>query len=182
MKNSKALTPRCHVIASHGFHIRTYVYSHGVVGRDSVVCIANRYGQDGPGFESLGAAKRQEREDFFNIELLQILRALPSNMIIGGDFNCVLSKADSTGHFDYSRALHDIVKVFGLLVLWWSGAERDLHTLHQEGATRLDKFYTTPNLSGHKLGMEKVVAAFTDHLAVLLRLAWDVPFVRLWRR
>ena len=37
-----------------------------------------------------GTAKRQERERFYNSELPYLLRASPSNMIVGGDFNCVL--------------------------------------------------------------------------------------------
>jgi exonuclease III len=40
-----------------------------------------------------GAAKRNEREQFFNTELTYILRAAPENTILGGDFNCVLEKA-----------------------------------------------------------------------------------------
>jgi exonuclease III len=46
-----------------------------------------------------GAAKRNDREQFFNNDLTYILRAASENMILGGDFNCVLDNSDTTGHF-----------------------------------------------------------------------------------
>ena len=52
-----------------------------------------------------GTAKRQKRERFYNNELPYLLKAFPANTIVGGDFNCVLNQTDSTGHFDYSKAL-----------------------------------------------------------------------------
>jgi hypothetical protein len=39
-----------------------------------------------------------------------LLRAMPTTMILGGDFNCVLSKTDCKGHLNYIRALNPIVK------------------------------------------------------------------------
>jgi len=59
-------------------------------------------------------AKRQERERFYNNELPYLLRACPSNIIVGGDFNCVLNQTDSTGHFNYSKALNGLVRRFVL--------------------------------------------------------------------
>jgi len=47
-----------------------------------------------------GTAIRQEREDFYNIELAYLLRTLSTNMIVGGDFNCVLSQTDCTGLYE----------------------------------------------------------------------------------
>jgi exonuclease III len=40
------------------------------------------------------AEKKQEREAFFNIELPHLLATFLTKMILGGDFNCVLSKPD----------------------------------------------------------------------------------------
>jgi hypothetical protein len=42
------------------------------------------------------------------------------------------------------------------------------------GAARLDRIYVTRQLSGRKYGIETAVAAFTDHLAVILRSFLDV--------
>jgi len=45
-----------------------------------------------------------------------------------------------------------------------------------QGASRLDRIYINHNLTPRKLGVETVVAAFTDHLALLLRLSLDPPY------
>ena len=37
-----------------------------------------------------GTIKRREREHFYNNELPYLLRVSPSNLIVGGDFKCVL--------------------------------------------------------------------------------------------
>ena len=43
------------------------------------------------------------------------------------------------------------------------------------GAKRIDPIYTTKELSTKKVGVETVAAAFTNHLAVILRLYVEVP-------
>jgi exonuclease III len=51
-----------------------------------------------------GSAKRTDREQFFNLELPELLYATPPSLLIGGEFNCVLQPADTTGHFITSLA------------------------------------------------------------------------------
>jgi len=46
------------------------------------------------------------------------------------------------------------------------------------GASRIDRIYTTKELSDKKIGVETVAAAFTDHLLVVMRLSLDVLIVR----
>jgi endonuclease/exonuclease/phosphatase family metal-dependent hydrolase len=129
-------------------------------------------------YATSGDASRQERESFFNIELSYLLRALPLSMIIGGDFNCVLSKTDGKGHFNYNRTLDNLVRGFGLMDTWATAPERGVFTHYtQQGATRLDRIYVTQNLRGRKVGVETLVAAFTDHIAVFLRMALNMPVV-----
>jgi len=45
--------------------------------------------------------------------------------------------------------------------------------------------YTTKEVSANKVGVETVAAAFTDHLAVILRLSVEITMVRrgrgLWK-
>ena len=116
-----------------------------------------------------GAERKQEREVFFNIDLPQLLLETPSMMLIGGDFNCVLAKTDCTGNFNYSRALHALIRGFDLIDMWEEAPERRIFTHYTwQGATRLDRIYATSNLRGRKCGIETVLAAFTDHLAVIL--------------
>ena len=39
-----------------------------------------------------GTARKQEREQIYNSELAYLLRDAPENIILGGDFNCILEK------------------------------------------------------------------------------------------
>ena len=89
-------------------------------------------------------------------------------MIVEGDFNCILHQIGSTSHFNYSRALDGLVQGFELLDMW---PENDYIHYSPMGATRIDRVYTTKELSTKKVGAETVAAAFTDHLAVILRLS-----------
>ena len=50
-----------------------------------------------------------ERETFYNTDLTYILPTAHADMIVAGDFNCILSKIDSTGTNNYSGALGNIV-------------------------------------------------------------------------
>jgi exonuclease III len=61
-----------------------------------------------------GTAKQAERENFYNTELVHLLRNVPENLILGGDYNCVLEAADATGHYTYSRALATLVQDYSL--------------------------------------------------------------------
>jgi hypothetical protein len=84
-----------------------------------------------------GSSNRQEKENFYNVELTYFLRSLPPTMIMGKDFNCV----------DVWETVHPRAVYIH-------------YTSH--GATRLDRIHVTSNRSGQKLGVETVVVAFTS--------------------
>jgi exonuclease III len=90
------------------------------------------------------AAKRNEREHFFNNDLT-LLRAAPAHMILGGDFNCVLDKRDTTGHFNYSCSLTELVQGFTLRNAW--AADPAIHAFTHTGATRIDRLNIEPVMS-----------------------------------
>jgi exonuclease III len=52
-----------------------------------------------------GSEKRNEREDVFNMELPHMLSTTNTDMIIAGDFNCIVERTESTNNTNYSRAL-----------------------------------------------------------------------------
>jgi hypothetical protein len=56
-----------------------------------------------------------------------------------------------------------------------------IHPLFPAGASRLDRIYVTRNIRDRKKGIETVVAAFTDHLAVVLSIVLDVDIIRRGR-
>jgi len=89
-----------------------------------------------------GAAKK-EREQFFDSELADLLRASPTSIIVGGDFNCILHQKDSTGNFNYSRALGGLVHVFELLDMWQADPPENGYTFFPYGCdkNRPDMYY-----------------------------------------
>ena len=70
--------------------------------------------------------------------------------------------------------------------MWTEPITRHVYTLYSiTGATRIDRFYVTPNLYEKKVAAETVVAAFTDHHSVILNLDVDASHLRrgkgLWK-
>jgi hypothetical protein len=112
-----------------------------------------------------------EREHFYNNEVAYLLRDAPANIIVGGDFNCVLQTADTTGHCTYSSVLAGLVQGFDLRDVWRQHPEGRVYTQYSPtGAIRIDPFYATKNMLGRKIAAKTVAAVFTDHHAVMLRL------------
>jgi hypothetical protein len=61
---------------------------------------------------------------------------------MGGDFNCVLKSGDTTGNFNYSRALDALVGGMELHDAWQGGANRPGYTYYSiSSAARLDGIY-----------------------------------------
>ena len=83
-------------------------------------------------------ANRQERKDFYNVELVYLLKSLSPTMIVGGDLNCVLSHADCTGNMNYSKALDKLVHGLKLTDVWKPTQPRAIYTLYstRSGKTR----------------------------------------------
>jgi len=105
--------------------------------------------------------------------------AIPPSLLVGGDFNSVLTTLEATGHPNYIRALQEFIRGFDLVenVGDVPGA-RYLYPLHQSGSLEIDRIYASGNLSRHKGGAETRVAAFTDHLAVVIRIALEATTMR----
>jgi exonuclease III len=119
-----------------------------------------------------GSAKRADREQFFNLELPELLYATPLYLLIGGDFNCVLQPADTTGHFITSRVYQGVVQGRAPTDAWNQDPRRPAFTHHSPtSATRIDRFYVSKDLAERKTGIEILPAAFTGHDAVVLCLS-----------
>ena len=105
---------------------------------------------------------------------------------LGGDFSCILEASDTTGGYTYSRALVELVHGLALTHTWQGNHTRKVYTRNSASrATRIDRIYATRELLERKQGMEAIVAPFTDHLAVCLRISIDQPIMRrgrgLWK-
>ena len=77
---------------------------------------------------------------------------------------------------ELSRATARLVQGLDLIDVWEATPARTAYTHYTTtGASRIDRIYVTHDLRRRQQGAKTVVAAFTDHIAVILRLAMDVP-------
>ena len=126
-----------------------------------------------------GTARRTDRESFYTSELICVLQAASHNVILGGDFNCVLQPVDTTGHFLTSRVLMEIVRGLALADTWTQDPLRPKYTHYlPNGASRIDRIYTSHTLLERKTRTEIIPTVFKDHHAVVLRLSINDSDVR----
>jgi exonuclease III len=85
-----------------------------------------------------GTNRRAEREEFYNMELTHILQDTNTHILIAGDFNCVQQTNDTTGHFNTSRVLQEIIRGMALKDAWTQNPQKPSY-IH----------YTTKSASRH---------------------------------
>jgi exonuclease III len=133
-----------------------------------------------------GAEKRQEREAFFTHDLAHLLPASSSDLLLAGDFNCVTSPSDCTGTPNLSKALSSIITGLALHDVYDTRHPQPPYTHYTNNdATRIDRIYLTDPLRKCKQGAETIVAPFSDHFAVVVRLTYPYQTVprkiRQWK-
>ena len=127
-------------------------------------------------YPPFGTARRTERKQFYNVEVPFLLQADQGNIVVGGDFNCILDPVDTTGPFQHSRALANLIHGMHLKDTWIQSPTSSTYTHHPpSGATRIVRLYVSHELLQKKTGIEILPATFTDHKAVALRLAISNP-------
>jgi len=95
-------------------------------------------------YEPSGKARRTDREQFYTTELSYLFHDGPTDLLIGGDFNCVLHPGDSTEQFQPNMALTQMIRGLELHDAWNQNPARPTDTYYSShGATRLDRFYIT---------------------------------------
>jgi len=124
-----------------------------------------------------GSEKRREMEAFYNGEVATLLPTASTEMVEAGDFNCVLSTADCTGQGNYSKALARLIRGLDLRDAWDATTRTVFTHYTTKGASRIKRIYINDHLRRTKQGAEAVAAAFTDHMAIILRLSIDIPCV-----
>ena len=55
-----------------------------------------------------GRAKKRERDQFYSSEITLLFQNIQTNILLGGDFSCVLEPTDTTGHCMPSKALETL--------------------------------------------------------------------------
>ena len=100
-------------------------------------------------------------------------------MIIGGDFNCVLNPAGTTGTFQTSRSLSKIVTRLALIDTWTQDPLRPTYTHHQQHRSYTNRPpLCIPRLGAEKIRKKIIHAAITDHHAVVLRVTIQDQTIR----
>jgi len=118
-----------------------------------------------------GTARRTDREQLYTTELPYLFHDGPTDLLIGGDFNCVLHPGDTTGQFQPSRALTEMIRGLELHDAWNQNPACPTYTYYSpHGATRLDRFYITSEIQHKKKRIEIIPAAFTDHYTVAMSI------------
>jgi len=101
---------------------------------------------------------------------------------MAGNFNCVRSNTDCTGHRTSSQALERLIHGLRRSDAWDVTLNPQAFTHYNpNGAARLDRIYVTDELRRNKQGVETIAAAFTDHLAVLLWINISTPIIHRGR-
>jgi endonuclease/exonuclease/phosphatase family metal-dependent hydrolase len=99
-----------------------------------------------------------------------------TDIILAGDFNGVLSSSDVTGQRNYSRALEKFVTGLKLHDIGEQNPARTSFTHYTpRGASCLDRIYISNKPKQRKQGTLTAVAAFTDRMAFVLRMASSDP-------
>jgi len=125
---------------------------------------------------SIRSRKKAERDRFYTNDLTHIVATTKSDMLLVGDFNYTLETNDSTGKKHFSRALASIVNELDLHDVWNATSTNKGYTHYaSKTASRLDRIYVTKHLRTRKTSVETIATTFTDHFAVVLRLAIDEP-------
>lgn len=115
-------------------------------------------------------------------ELPSLLRGIPPIRLLGGDLNSVLRNLDGTGHTIYSRVMQEFIRSFGLVDMCKTSKERATYTHYTSwDASRIDRIYASRNMGRQKWGAETRIAAFTDNLAVVIRITLEATNMRCGR-
>ena len=123
-----------------------------------------------------GNNKKKDREDFFQNDLLYFLRHNISNLIMVGDFNCVLSSRDvSTGkETNVSKALTTVVRNLKLKDAWFATNHLPVYTyIKGDYGSRLDRIYVN-NLFNDIVNCQNIPLAMSDHAMIMMKILIDV--------
>jgi len=78
--------------------------------------------------------------------------------------------------------LDKLIQGLKLVDVWNAPTNMQVYTHYTPtGAAPLDRIYATENIRKNKEGIETIAAAFTDHMAVLVRINLMIPFIHTGR-
>ena len=119
-----------------------------------------------------GKNKEINREEFFNTEVTRVLIPNTDNIILTGDWNCVLSRTDTTNpaNISLSKKLKSIVTDFRFKDIYEGNSNQPEFTYYQNNyASRLDRIYLN-KLHNYIHEVKTHAVSFSDHLCVSVNL------------
>jgi hypothetical protein len=130
--------------------------------------------------------QRREREAFFTNEIPYLLPSGSHNLLLAGDFNCVTTPSDCTGSPNISKALYSLITGLALNDVYDARCQHPPYTHYtNNGATRIDRVYVTDTLMTRKKDADTIIAPFSDHMTVVVKLTYPyqaIPLrMRLWK-
>lgn len=122
-----------------------------------------------------GSSNKAERSLFFKEEIIYLLRRCPVNVLMGGDFNCVLHAKDQFPHFNYCKELHELVRNLQLKDSWEHKFPTQVKFTFftSTSSSRLDRIYVSNGISERILSVDVIPAYFSDHCAFSLTINLD---------
>ena len=130
-----------------------------------------------------GSDRKREREVFYGHDVFNALQLGSKHLlIVGGDFNCLVSKLDVEGGIGYSQkkcsALHDLIRVANLCDAFRTlYPDREEYTFFRQGlaSSRLDRMYLSSGMRGGICGASHV-ASLSDHCGVKVVVNLDFTY------
>ena len=123
------------------------------------------------------SATNSERDSFFQDELLFYLRNNLNNVILGGDWNCVLSERDcESRNVQVSKSLLNIVRSLRCKDAWFVKNKKVEYTYvrHNYGS-RIDRLYVK-DIANYIERIDVTHVSFSDHSSVEMTIKLpDVP-------
>ena len=113
------------------------------------------------------SASHSERDSFFQNDLLYYLRNKLNNVILGGDWNCILSERDcQSRNIQVSKTLLNIVRSIKCKDAWFCKDRNVEYTfVRQNYGSRIDRFYVR-NLANYIEYIKVVHVNFSDHSSI----------------
>ncbi|KAJ4437704.1 hypothetical protein ANN_17849 [Periplaneta americana] len=117
-----------------------------------------------------GTNNRNERENFLSKDLPFFLRHRYNQLILGGDWNCVLQAKDQSGSYNPSPVLKTLVTDLKLVDTWENKHGNNVtFTFHrQNSVSRLDRFYISEAYTNDIYNVTVIPTPFSDHDCVRL--------------
>ena len=120
-----------------------------------------------------GSNRRTERNLFFSQELIYFLRNINLPIVLCGDFNCVTDSTDQNSlPTNFCASLQRLCASLKLTDVWRHLFPRkvEFSFYRNTSASRLDRFYVSPEMIKQINNCEILPVAFTDHSAVIFEL------------